>query len=69
MGAIAQGPLHWIAAAFTCGREDVIPDMVQRLIHQLVACAPARWVKSSYYLEGRIEADGDRHGPLAQRLI
>lgn len=64
-----QGDAHRIAAAFTYGREDVIPDMFRRLVAVLAARAPASWNGFLYYLNRHIEVDGDHHGPLAQRLI
>jgi hypothetical protein len=66
---IETGAPHVIAAAFTYGREDVIPDMFRRLVRQLAADAPPQWRKFLYYLERHIEVDGDSHGPIAHRLI
>lgn len=69
MTVIATGKTHRIAAAFTYGREDVIPDMFQSLVQQLAGRAPENWSPFLYYLERHIEADGDKHGPLAHALM
>lgn len=66
---LRQGDAHRIAAAFTYGREDVIPDMFRRLVATLAARAPASWNGFLYYLDRHIEVDGDHHGPLAHRLV
>lgn len=57
------------AAAFTLGREDVIPDMFQRLVDTLDAEHPGRLERFRLYLERHIELDGEEHGPAARRMI
>lgn len=66
---IETGSLHRIAAAFTFGREDVIPDMFRRLVTGLAQGTPARWSTFLFYLERHIEVDGGEHGPLAHVLL
>ncbi|PSR20630.1 MAG: antimetabolite toxin biosynthesis protein MgoB [Sulfobacillus acidophilus] len=63
-----QAPLHEVAAAFFYGREDLIPQMFSALMRdwQLQGRPVDRFV---YYLERHIEVDGDRHGPMVQRLL
>jgi hypothetical protein len=59
---------HVIAAAFTYGRETVIPGMFKSILNQLNISrddAP----KFYYYLERHIEVDGDEHGPAAEKLV
>jgi hypothetical protein len=58
-----------VAAAFTFGREDVIPDMFRGLVRDLNAKLGGRFAKFQWYLERHIEVDGEDHGPLALRMI
>ncbi len=57
-----------VAAAFCFGREDIIPDMFNRLQATfLQAGIIAPWF--AYYIRRHIELDGDHHGPMALRLV
>jgi len=66
---IERGRLSEIAAAFTFGREDVIPDMFQRFVEQLSAESPQEFSKFRFYLERHIHLDADDHGPKAVRMV
>tara|TARA_B110000908_G_scaffold96313_1_gene113879 strand:+ start:1118 stop:1858 length:741 start_codon:yes stop_codon:yes gene_type:complete len=62
-----SGEAHKIAAAFTFGREDLIPDMFTAIVNDL--SKEHKLDKFIYYLKRHIELDGGEHGPLALELI
>jgi len=66
---IRSGNLSVMAAAFTFGREDVIPEMFRELVRGLNAEATGAFRKFIWYLERHIEVDGDEHGPLSLRMV
>lgn len=59
--------IHRIAAAFTFGREDIIPQMFLQVLQNSGKRTAAP--KFNYYLERHIELDGDHHGPMALKLM
>jgi hypothetical protein len=61
--------IHRIAAAFTYGREDVIPAMFQEIVRTLDQRQVGRWSLFLEYLNRHIETDGERHGPLSRALV
>lgn len=69
MSIIASQDPCRIAAAFTFGREDLLPDVFQQIVEKLDADDHRRLSPFQYYLNRHIELDGDEHGPMAQRLV
>jgi len=65
---IESGSTHGIVAAFTYGREDVIPDMFRGLVGSLAARDPA-WGRFHWYLDRHIEADDEKHAPICRRIM
>ncbi len=66
---VAGGQPHAIAAAFTFGREDVIPDMFRNLVDDLARRFPGQLDTFIYYLNRHIELDEDHHAPLAHQMV
>lgn len=59
---------HITAAAFTFGREDLIPAMFRGIVHDLRSGFEGLAV-FEHYLERHIEVDGESHGPMALRML
>ncbi len=66
---IETGNLRKVAAAFIFGREDLLPDVFQRIVDELNTQAGGKLDDFKYYLERHIGLDGDEHGPMATRLL
>ena len=63
-----HGSIVEVAACFFFGREDVIPEMFERLL-RLWGNAKAEVPHFAYYLERHIELDGDNHGPWSREML
>ena len=72
--AITREPIHCRVAAFTLGREQVIPPMFQSALAGVARPAvadhagPADLSGFLWYLDRHVAIDGDRHAPMAERL-
>lgn len=66
---IGEGKLHTVAAAFTFGREDLIPEMFKGFVRDLNRDLHGNLDRFLWYLERHIEVDGGEHGPMALQMI
>jgi hypothetical protein len=66
---IGSDKLHATAAAFTFGREDLIPDIFRGFIRDQNEKLRGRLELMRWYLERHIEVDGEEHGPMALRMV
>lgn len=67
-GFIATGKPHVVAAAFSLGREEIVPAMFRTLLEGMgigAGEAPA----FHYYLQRHLHLDEEIHGPLAMEML
>lgn len=65
---VEENQAHILAAVFTYGREDLIPDMFLSIVKDLEQKFPDQLSTFKYYLERHIEVDGDHHSLLAYQM-
>tara|TARA_Y100001970_G_scaffold286588_1_gene409096 strand:- start:301 stop:1020 length:720 start_codon:yes stop_codon:yes gene_type:complete len=58
-----------LMAIFTYRREDIIPDMFEKLIKSFNKENQKRWSKFTFYLKEHIICDRDKHGPMAKNIL
>ena len=66
---IESNKTHVVAAVFTFGREDLIPDMFIEMIKNINNDSDLDLSHLIYYLERHIEVDSGEHGPMALKMI
>ena len=67
---IEEGKPHKVAAAFTFGRENLIPSMFTAILKNFQKNFPDQDIsKLIYYFERHIELDEDEHGPMALEMV
>ncbi len=67
---IKEGKPHKIAAIFTFGRENLIPNMFNEILREFEKNIKDKDIsKLIYYFERHIELDEDEHGPMALEMV
>lgn len=66
---VTRLPAHRIAAAFTFGREELIPDLFRTLMSELAARFSGRFDLFVSYLGRHVDLDENTHSPLAFRML
>lgn len=64
----ATGTAGQVASAFCFGREDIIPEMFQRLLSNFRRNG-IEVPRLQFYIERHIELDGQHHGPLSHQMV
>ncbi|WP_347158304.1 DUF3050 domain-containing protein [Pontibacter chitinilyticus] len=66
---IHSGKPHAVAAAFTFGREDLVPGMFRHLITDLNSRFSGKLDTFLYYLDRHVQLDEEVHTPLALQMV
>jgi len=64
---VERAPVHCQAAAFAFGREDLIPEMFERVV--AVERRGHRLGTFLDYLKRHIQVDGEQHTPMAMQML
>lgn len=67
LDTVMTGSTVEVLSSFVFGREDLIPEMFQRLLPRWEDSRQA--TRFAYYVKRHIELDGDDHGPAARRAL
>ncbi len=67
-GFVCEDKAHNVAAAFSLGREDIIPVMFKGILKKIGVSKKEAPI-FHYYLERHIHLDEGFHGPLAMKLL
>lgn len=65
----SKGLTHEVAAVFLFGREEIIPDMFRKIVTALEQRHDKSYYWFHLYLNRHIELDGDKHAPMARKLL
>jgi hypothetical protein len=65
---IEKNQPHILAAVFTFGREDLIPDMFLSILNKIEPGSQCSIDLTKYYIERHIEVDGGHHSQLALEM-
>ncbi len=67
---ISEGKPHKIAAAFTFGREGIVPGMFSSIISNIQSKFPEENLTIiKYYFDRHIDLYAEKHGPMANKII
>ena len=66
---IEDGKLCEVAAFFAFGREDLLPDLFEKVVAEVNTASEGALDDFQYYLNRHIEVDGDEHGPMAKKMV
>ncbi|MDG2013415.1 MAG: DUF3050 domain-containing protein [Pirellulaceae bacterium] len=66
---VEKGELCEVAACFAFGREDLLPDLFERIVQKVNDESLGVLNDFQYYLNRHIELDGDEHGPMSKRMV
>jgi pyrroloquinoline quinone (PQQ) biosynthesis protein C len=66
---LQTGDVAVICCVFTYGREDLLPDVFQKIVDELHNQSGNQLSRFQFYLERHIELDKGEHGPMTTQLM